>query len=61
MSWIALVGSVLKLLTLLFTNMFEGNAKKRKRKEAYLQKAKEGIKAKDRSSVTAYFDACNRV
>jgi hypothetical protein len=61
MNWLAIVGAVLKLITMILQNKFEKDARKRRKKEAYLVKAKEGIKNKDRSTVTAYFDAARRL
>jgi len=61
MGWVAIVGSVIKLIIMILQNKFEKDAKKRKAKEAYLERAKEGIKKRDRSAVNSYFDAVRRL
>ena len=61
MSWIAVIGAILKLAVMFFTNKFEKDKKKQARKGAYLERAKEGIRNRDRSAITAYFDAARRL
>ena len=61
MGWVAVAGAVLKLIIMLLGNKFEKDKKKREKREAYLARAKEGIKNRDVSSITAYFDAARRV
>lgn len=61
MSWIAIAGAVLKLVVMWLTNRFEKNKKRQKQREAYLAKAKEGIRNRDASAITAYFDAARRM
>lgn len=61
MSWISIVGAVLKLLVMVLGNKFERDKERKRKKEVYLEKARQSIKRRDASAITTYFDSVRRL
>jgi hypothetical protein len=61
MSWIAIIGAVLKLVILILSVKFEKDAALKAKKEQAIKEVEDGIKNKDASAITAAFDSINRM
>jgi hypothetical protein len=61
MNIIQIIGAFLQLFTLWYRTKIEKDAELKKKKEAILKEAQDGLSAKDPSAITASFDKLNRL